>query len=473
MTDLQKYFQQGGYEMLRKALTASDPNSGQALIPQFLEKLITNTAIRLVPSWEYNAFQYGAQRRHEFNYSSALGVVGGAQGEMAAAVSNNSTNNRTAVDLKVIRRPGTVTWFLKESSAAYIDALAYEIERQITAQVYSLSLYSFFGNEQANSYEFTGRDTYIKTNRFQDGFTTGTPTLLSDLKYLDKMVAASNRAGGYSHRRAWIMSPEMAMRIRQLTTTVLQYQEVGKGRQEPGVGIGYYAAAYLDIPILPSSFTGGIGATQMGTVTATSGGTTGGSFSDGTYGFRVEVIDDKGQGMAAAKSSVTLSGGTATQKVTLSFTAVNNALWYRVYFSATNADTDMKLVKVVCAQSYDGTGAVTGGISSISVLAPTADTTVTNTSSSTSSFAPDMSGDFSNRAVSSVNSENIYLIDFDAIQGLGKMPYCNVGDRAEGPISLLRLPPSYQGENFSIYSHVAIAPSYEATSCVSRGWLAA
>jgi hypothetical protein len=469
MSPIRNFLRQGGSELVRKALTSAT-GSGEALIPQHLEKLITNTVIRLIPEFLFMEPEFGHQKKHEFNQITSLGTGGGAMGESAVTATTNSTYNRTFVNLKVVRRKGLVSDFLQESSADFADALAVEIENQSRQQAYALNLYNMYGNEKANPYEYTGRDTYIRTNRSQAGFSSGVATVPTSFKPLDDMFSSSNRAGGFNHKRAYIMSPEMHMKFNQLATQTRILQPTSGRITQVDLGYGFIVDAYLGIPIIESTMVGGAFSGTMTTVTAASGGTTGGSFSDGTYYFRVEKVTPNGISQASAQSSVTLAGGTATQKIALTWAADADAIQYRIHYSATTGLTAMTLIDVVAGNAYDSAGTVGAATTGATILAGTATTNVTNTASATDSFSANMSADIPLTASGGYNAESIYLIDYDRIQGLGKFPYTNNGSQGQGIISMRPLYNNDAGIPFLIYTHGAIAPSFESTSCVSRGW---
>lgn len=451
-------------EQLRKALNSAS-NSGGALIPQHLEQWITNTVIRLSPVHALLQPEFSPQKLHEFNRVTSLGSGGQSMGENATTPSINSTYQRSNVTLKIVRRKGAVTDFLQESSKNYINAIEAEIENQVRAQAYDLEYFDLWGNADANTYEFSGFDHLITTNRFNTGFSSGAPTVLNSLKPLDAMIDASNRKGGYLHKRAFICSPEMLSTISRQLTNVRLNQPVGAGGEaKVNIGGGWRLDSYRDIPIVQSSFVGGASADTMGTVTASSGGTTGGSLSNGTYYFRVAPVTYNGEGIASAESSVTLSGGTATQQIALTFTAVSGAISYKVYYSSTTGLTGMTLIDWQTANVYDGSGTITGAgtVASLAILSTTPTTAATGQTS-----------DKPLTTVAGVNGESIFLVDLDPIQGLGKFPYTNAGGRVSGVVSFEYLAKTDAFLPFLIYTHGAICPSFEGTSAVSRGWLVA
>jgi hypothetical protein len=462
MNPLNYFLKNGGSELVKKALTSAS-NSGGALVPESLRQAITDTAIKLSPEFALISSEQATGKTHEFNQLTSRGNIGGSMGENAVTPQTNSTYTRATVDLKVTRRKGLVTDFEQEAAAKFTDALQLEINSQIEQQVYNLNLLNLYGNELANTYQYGGWNRRISTNRYQTGFSSGAPTVPGSLRVLDAMIDASNRNGGGRHRRAFIMSPEMHSLFSSLLTNVRNVQGAVNGATQINIGGGWVLDAYRNIPIVESSFVPGSLSSTMGTVTAATGGTTGGTFADGTYYFRVDAITANGPTMASAESSVTLSGGGSTQKITLSFTAVTDAIGYRVYYSATTGLTGMTMIDWVAANAYDSDGTIGAAVTSISILSATP----------TANVPTAVQADKPLTAVSSVKGEEIYLIDFDSVQGMGSFALLNKGSAGNGLISMKPVYPSDAGLPFLLYTHGSIVPAFEGTSVVSRGWRAA
>ena len=118
--------------LIQKALTTAT-GVGGALIPENLEKLITDTLIRLSPELAMALMKKISGKTHEFNRLIQRPSRGGAMGENATTPITNSKTVRDSVELKIIRRKGKVTNFMIDTSEEYIDAAAYEMENHIIA----------------------------------------------------------------------------------------------------------------------------------------------------------------------------------------------------------------------------------------------------------------------------------------------------------------------------------------------------
>jgi len=453
--------------LIEKALTSAT-GVGGALIPENLEKIITDTVIRLSPELAMVMQKKISGKTHEFNRLIQRPSRGGAMGENATTPITNSKTTRATVDLKVVRRKGKVTNFLIDTSEEYIDTAAYEMENHIQAHVLDLIYYLIWGNANANTYEFTGLEKFIASKHvaFSAATAGAVPT---DLTFLDTMIDYSNRNGGARHTRAFLMSPEMLSKVSSLLTNVRLNQGLqGAGLTQVEIGGGWRLNAYRDIPIIETTSLSPI-ESLTSTVTVTSDGTTGGSFSDGTYYFYVAPVTYEGEQLPSAEKSVTLSGGTATQKIKIDLDAPHgttdhdgntyyNVLSYKIYYGTSSGVTNCTLLKEVSAFTFDSEGTPSGdnGVdASISITTATPSTDVPT----------HMQSDFPLQASGGVNAESVVLWDTDPIQGLGKLPFTNKpGDRFDGLVVTKPLAETDDFINFLIKSYCALTPAYEKTS---------
>lgn len=457
-------FAQENQSLIAKALTTAS-GVGQALIPENLEKIITDTLIRLSPELALVETKKIAGKTHEFNRLTERPSRGGAMGESATTPVSNSKTVRDTVDLKIVRRKGKVTNFLLDTSEEYIDAAAYEMENHIQAHVLDLIYYLIWGNATANTYEYTGLEQFISSNREAFSASAG-GAVPTSLTFLDDMIDKSNRKGGARHRRAFIMSPEMLSKVSSLLTNVRLNQGLqGAGLTQVDIAGGWRLNAYRDIPIIESTSIAPIEDMTDVTVTLTKqAAPAGGAMSDDTYYVYVAPVTLEGEQAPAAEGNVTLDAGTGVQgiKVDLDIVHTTNSvespIAYKIYLGTATGAANCKLVKMVSAFTYDSEGAPDGdnGVDeSIYILSASAD----------SSVPTHMQDDIPLVASGGYYPQSIVLWDLDPIQGLGKLPFTNrAGDRFEGLVTTKPLAETDDFINFLTKSYCALCDSYEATS---------
>ena len=464
--------------LLQKALTTAT-GVGEGLIPENLEQIVTNTIIRLSPELAMIEQKKISGKIHEYNRLTALPAIGGAMGESATTATTQSATARANVTLKIIRRKGAVTNFMQDTSEENIDAAAYEMENHLTAHVYDLVNYLYYGNETANRYEFSGLDYYIgrndgtttpvnRTNQIQFGVTP------ANLKMLDDMIDESNSHGARAHRRAFVMSPQMLSLVSRLLTNVrLNQDNVGQGLSIVEIPGGWRLMSYRGIPIIETSSMRNTD--TMSAVTPTTN-TAGGTIADDTYYFKIAKITQKGESLAIAATQV--AGGGDNSIITLTWVDNADAYRYKIYCGTVfNSEV---LVSEVSANIYDATGTV--GVRATTVTFSTTPSTVNPTISAPAGMLLAISGAtqiptqmrsdiaYEQAAGHSV-PETIVLWDLDPIQGLGKVPYTNsAGSQFNGLVTTRELAETDDFTQFLVKSYMALTDAWDATSYWARGY---
>lgn len=446
--------------LIRKALDSST-GVGEALVPEKLEAIITNTIVRLSPELAVIEPEYDAQKFHEFNRLTALPAAGGAQGEGAVTPTRNSTYSRQSVQLKVVRRKGSVTNFLQDASRNYIDAAAAEMENHLIQHVYDLNTYNLWGNANADVYSPSGLDTFITTERTQLASGSAVPT---NLNILDEMIDANLRRQGTPHRKVFLMSPEMQSKFTQLLTSVgsagglTRINRDASSFDQVEIEGGFRVMTYRGIPIIPTSAMRP--QVKMGTVT-TGTATSGGTIAADEWFFQVAPVTVNGEEEASDEVSQVTTGTTST--VTLSWTAVSGAYYYKIYAGTATGITNLSPTRIIAATAYDGVGTIGAAVTgyTFTTTPTTADNSVT-TSQNTN--------DNPYVAVSGVVPETIVLWDLDKYQGMGKLAYTNTGgSRFRGLVTMEPLAITDDFVPFLIKSYAALIDSWEATSVMRRG----
>lgn len=452
--------------LIRKALDTAT-NSGGALIPEHLEQIITNTVVKLSPEMSVIQPEFDNQKYHDFNRLVKLPRAGGFMGEGAVTPTSQGAYERASVELKVLRRKGAVTNFLQDTSKKFIDASAAEMENHLQAHVYDIINALKFGNAKANKYAFDGLDATIKSNRVNMARGGEVPT---DLSFLDEMIDANIRKNGSAHNKCLMMTPEMQSLVSRLLTNVRLMQGNAGSLGNVEINGGWRLMTYRDIPILPVA---DMGATEE-EVKVTAMTATGGAVPAGEYHIQVSVVTNGGESLASDEVDITSA---ANDKITLSWAAVEGASYYRVYASKTAGAE--RLVAIVPAQAYDGTGTYVSDVTGVeittdpSVANPTFNIVATGTfvqPNVTGAVNEAMANDLPYVATGGVVPETVVLWDLDKYQGLGKVPYTNVGgDKFNGLVTMTPLAITDDNIPFMIKSYLALCDSFEATSYMVRG----
>lgn len=462
--------QRGAIKSLVQKALSSDSGSAGALVPQHLEKLITNTIVQLVPEIAVIDPQYDSQKYHEFNRLIALPGGQGSMGESGTTPTSQSTYSRTGRNLKVTRRKGAVTNFLQDASKNYIDALSQEMENHVQAHGYDLATQIVWGNDQADPYTFPGLDYFIATNRSNFASSEG-GAVPTDLSILDQMIDSNTDLQGANHRKAILMTSRMLSKFSSLLTNVRLNQGLSQGGLStvsiPG---GWRLQAYRDIPIIPTTRLKND--TQMGTVTP-SKTDSGGAVAANTYYFRVSFVNLNGESVASDEVSVAPTGGSSVVK--LAFADVPTAWYYRIYCGTASGAT--KLVAIIPSKVYDSDG--TPSTRTTEVTFSTTPTTKNPTVSAPAALATMLSGytpvsvkmndDVPIVQSGEITPETIIFWDLDKIQGLGKFAYTNsAGSRFGGLVTMEPLAKTDDNNPFLTKTYGTLIDSFEATSAMVR-----
>ena len=437
--------------LIRKAFTSAS-GVGEAIIPEHLEEVITNTLVRLVPELAVPILKFDPQKFHEFIRLLTLPSAGSAMGENSVTPTRNSTTVRASVELKILKRKGAVTGFVQDAAANFMDAQAFEMETHLQAFGNDMRTYLLFGNKEADQYTFDGLDFFIATYRKNTVVAGVVPTTLA---ILDDVIDANARKQGTAHRKCFIMSPEMLSLFSRLYTQVRDNREAIRGTNVIEVDGGWRLQTYRDIPILESTATRPV--TQMGTISTAVAGS-GSAIADDTWYFKVSAVTWDGEQRASAEVN---QSTTNSDTLTLSFTAVANALYYKVYVGT--ATGVLTLITIVSAFTYDGSGTITGDVTSIVF---SADPTTLDDSVTTA-----MSADVPLAGTEDNPMEVIFFWDLDEFQGMGKLAYTNsAGSRFNGLATVEPLAKTDDNMPFLVKSYPALIDSFEATCGLIRGY---
>jgi hypothetical protein len=455
--------------LIRKALdTSVGAGTGpySPLVSQQLERVITNTILRLSPELSVIQSEYGPQKYHEYNRLVKLPKSNGFMGESGVTPSHNAQYKRDTVELKIIRHKGIVTNFLQDAAKNYIDAAATEMENHLLTHVYDLIMGIEYGNAAANQYAFDGLDTLIKTNRWNKSQGGIVPT---SLDFLDDMIDANLSLQGGQHKKVFLMSPQMQSLVSRMLTNVALVQGMN-GNANVEIHGGWRVMTYRDIPILPVASMSS-GKSKMNTPVVAQSST--GSIPAATYKFRVACLTYDGEQEASDLVSTTVSG--TAGNIDLTWESVDGAFYYKIY---AGDDTTQKLIAVLPALTYDESGTPASEVTGVSFLSnpsvknPTLELIAPAgvLDGITTPTVDGTSEDYPIVATGGIVPESVLLWDLDKYQGLGKLPYTNTGgDRFNGLVTMMPLAITDDNIPFMIRTYCTLCPSFEGTSVLIRG----
>ena len=454
------YVDQNPNSNINKALTSAS-GVGEALIPEKLEEAITQTILRLAPEVAMVLAKFLRTKKISFNRVTSIPAAGAAMGEISTTPTTSSATDRVEVEMKKFKRKGQVSDFLQETAADYIDSLAFETENQIQAFAYDLQICLVYGNPIADEYTYGGLDYFIATHR--ENLATASQVQTS-LLVLDRMITKNTRLQGASHRKAFLISPELLSQLSSLWTVV---RDTRGAKREGTAGVlvdgGYVLETYRHVPFIETTSTRptyqeGTSTEHMGAIALGSTGT-GSVLGAGTYHIRVAPINRDGEQIAStAGSNIVI---TNQDQIQITFTAVPNTYYYKVYLSSTGSGDEV-LVSVRSAFTYDANGTQTGVVSQINLDQVTPDTSAPVHMQSDIPLDRD--------GTSGEPMEILILWDLDEVQGLGRYRYTNSGgSQLENLIGVELLSRVDDRTDFLMKHYGALANSLEKTSYMVRG----
>ncbi|MEM1973296.1 MAG: hypothetical protein QXN68_00740 [Thermoplasmata archaeon] len=309
--------------------------SGQALVPQIVDPYIAELALKvaplrqLIPKTPWTSGTYDRNKRISFGKARFVG-------DAITVPESQSTIVRFQEPLKIIMSKGGVTGFLQEASQELVDALQLEIKGHTIETFHEEEFGMLYGNRYADSYQFNGLDTWIKTGVIDAGGDN------ISFKILDAGIDRILDIGGKPS--CIIMSHTMLSAVSRLL--INQQRFLDKVEIEGGVRL----LTYRDIPIYPTSFlkhSNWIG----GTVTATA--VSGGNLTAGTtYYYKISAILQTGETLASGE---VYAETTSTNKsIKLTWSTPSNPDIVRLYkiFRSTSTGTET-LLTVIPAFAYN------------------------------------------------------------------------------------------------------------------------
>ncbi len=302
---------------IREALTAA---GASPFVPKLIDPTLVEYQRRFAPWCRAIPTKKTASTTYFFNTRTVV-VSGGAVPDGGARPVSTSTYTQGQFTMTHIQAVGSVTGYAQAVTTDLIDLRATEVNGAIKGYYWDVETFCGWGNSASTAGgaqpQFDGLDTQI--SQFSAGGSqnvidyAGKSLSLSTLDEL--MVMVSGNAAEPVQGASWmyVMSVSAEARIAQLLQAQQRFDDVE-------IAAGLIVATYKRVPLVPSSFLSTLGY-SVGTVTASSA-TTGGSLpASTTYYYKLSaVIARQGEILPSLEVSQE-TGGTATNTITLSFTA--------------------------------------------------------------------------------------------------------------------------------------------------------
>ena len=344
----------GSGEELQKALLTT--GDGAALLPYDLDPILHEELLKVQPLAVLFSVLEAGSKTHEYNVRSSHPQAW-FEGEVTPANAKNSVYARKTVQMKIQRIWGSVSGFAQSMDERFIDALSTELEGSVEGMANILEFGLMWGT--ADDIGFTG-DPYQYSGliprvfSFADGNVVDGGANKITLPELDEAIALSTAFRGVrGDPKVWIMSTRMKQVIDGLQSKVqipLTESVLAEGR--------IVMANYGNIPMLESDYIAPASATTSPAVTATKGAT--GSLVDDEYFYAISSVTPYGEQVAGTEDSDTTE--TTNNEVDLTWTADSNALLYMIWRGLTTGNANLKLLDIIPALAYDGSGTVSGTI---------------------------------------------------------------------------------------------------------------
>ena len=462
--------------LIAKSLTSAAA-SGGALIPEHLEQTVTNAVPRISVELAVMLPKFDPQAVHSFNQLTALNGIGAAMGESSTTPTTQPTFTRNTVTLKVLKKKGSTTDFLRWSSTKNIDAAAANIEATLTSMVHDMCHYNMYGNATINTYEYSGWDHFISTNRVNK---TWGGEAVNSLAFMDDMIDRNIELQGLNHNKAFFMSPRMLSRVSQIYTNIRDVREISGTFSEMDVPGGWRLNAYRKIPIIMSGQCRPKETTGTASVTHTNSYGSAAIADNTVRYFKVAGISKNGEQIAYTEiNDNTGSTGTTDQHTqVITVTADATVYAYKIYVGTASGACYLR--HIIPNFTYNTSGTLTGSTTT-TVAGVKYWTTNTSNLVTTIGFLTDpatagtevttaMQLDVPLITTGGYEPETVWLIDLDEYQGMGKMPFTNEGgSQFNGLVSFEVLARTDSELPFLLQSYTAVCPSYEATSVLYRG----
>lgn len=343
---------------LQEALQTA--GSASALVQKIIDPVLLeyirrySQLVRVIPTQKWDSTDY--------YYNTRTGLVpGGFVTDGGARPVGASTYQQSRFTLRNLQAVGAVTGYAQEVTRAQVGSLRQrEIDGAVQSLVWDIENACTWGNAASTAVgpypEFDGLDTQVATfsGGTQNAIDEAAGNLtLSMLNHLIDLVESNAAMSVYSDGWMMVMSPAAVSAVGALQVNQQRFNQVE-------VATGLIVDSYRNVPLIKSSFLSARG-NAMGTVTATTGTTTGSIAASTTYYYQIApVIARYGELLPSTEVSQATGGGTSTNIITLAFTNPTGvdggpAQFYKVFRSTgTGTETLLGYVDAVVGLAADG-----------------------------------------------------------------------------------------------------------------------
>lgn len=333
-------------EEIRRALTTTD-NGVVNVITEDLEPTLIDYLYNVSPLINLVTKKRADGKTHEVALRTAVPEAW-VEGELTPPTYVGSTYARKSVQMKIVRISGGVSHFA-QSSAQFLDLLQQEILVSVKAVAKTLEFMNFWGNATADAYQWDGIDTLINAN----GSSVIDWRAEADLTLLDNMIDSLEQIEGLAgDEYIFVASPQMISKFSALETRV--GVDLVSREYEGGLRL----RTYRGIPFVPAFYVRATAASPTPVVTVAGSG----SLGAGVYNYKIASVTRSGEQVVGTSDDGTSAGAA----LTLTWTADSTAKLYKIYRTAVgvtpSTDADYSLLTTVAAKTYDGTGAVSGNV---------------------------------------------------------------------------------------------------------------
>lgn len=344
-------------ETLEKALQTATSTSTlyqTDLAPQIYQLLLKET-----PLLNLLGTEEAQGPVHQFRMRTALPAAW-VQGELSDADFRSATYTLKSVPLKIVRSWGGVSSFAQTLTQRWLNQYQEALGSSVEGLANTLEYLWAYGNA-ADTYQFDGIGAAVAADAtagldYTAGGNIYNVGAALTLTHLDNAIdRVKGYRGGTDDTHIILASRNMISRISGLQTRVSRIIDTIEYEG------GFRMASYRGVGLLPSDIM--VPAGTSTSPTPTGAAAAGGSLADGSRYYAVASVTLNGEQLASASTAV-VTTATTNNTSHITWTADSNAKLYKIYRGSTNVVANMTLLTTIAAITYDGSGNITGSVTS-------------------------------------------------------------------------------------------------------------